>query len=41
MALAMKNNKKTPAATPRVVTTTTVVTMKQTGEKIAILTAYD
>lgn len=41
MALAMKNNKKTPAAKPRVVTTKTVMTMKQTGEKIAMLTAYD
>lgn len=37
----MKNNKKTPAAKPRVVTTKTVMTMKQTGEKIAMLTAYD
>jgi 3-methyl-2-oxobutanoate hydroxymethyltransferase len=40
MATAMKNNK--PASPrPRVVTTKTVMTMKQTGEKIAMLTAYD
>jgi 3-methyl-2-oxobutanoate hydroxymethyltransferase len=37
-----KNRKmRTPAARPRVVTTKTVVMMKQTGEKIAMLTAYD
>ena len=29
------------AAKPRVVTTKTVITMKETGEKIAMLTAYD
>jgi 3-methyl-2-oxobutanoate hydroxymethyltransferase len=32
---------KTNAARPRVVTTKTVTTMKQAGEKIAMLTAYD
>ena len=32
---------ETTAAKPRVVTTRTVLRMKQTGEKIAILTAYD
>ncbi len=36
----MKNNRAVPAK-PRVVTTKTVMTMKQTGEKIAMLTAYD
>jgi 3-methyl-2-oxobutanoate hydroxymethyltransferase len=36
----MKNNRALPAK-PRVVTTKTVLTMKQTGEKIAMLTAYD
>src|ERR1051326_6427064 len=36
----MKNNRAV-APKPRVVTTKTVLTMKQTGEKIAILTAYD
>jgi 3-methyl-2-oxobutanoate hydroxymethyltransferase len=36
----MKNNRAV-AAKPRVVTTKTVLTMKQTGEKIAMLTAYD
>ena len=30
-----------PTATPRVVTTKTVLTMKKTGEKIAMLTGYD
>ncbi|HLX12746.1 MAG TPA: 3-methyl-2-oxobutanoate hydroxymethyltransferase [Bacteroidota bacterium] len=34
------NNKKS-SAKPRVVTTKTVMTMKGTGEKIAMLTAYD
>src|ERR1041385_8007910 len=33
--------KSTPPQKPRVVTTKTVMTMKQTGEKIAMLTAYD
>jgi 3-methyl-2-oxobutanoate hydroxymethyltransferase len=36
----MKNNKQT-APKARVVTTKTVLTMKQSGEKIAMLTAYD
>jgi 3-methyl-2-oxobutanoate hydroxymethyltransferase len=36
----MKQNKPVPAK-PRVVTTKTVMTMKQTGEKIAMLTGYD
>jgi 3-methyl-2-oxobutanoate hydroxymethyltransferase len=36
----MKNNRAV-APKPRVVTTKTVLTMKQTGEKIAMLTAYD
>jgi len=36
----MKKNKNTTAK-PRVVTTKTVMMMKQTGEKIAMLTAYD
>src|SRR5512143_1397849 len=36
----MKNAKQSHAK-PRVVTTKTVLTMKQTGEKIAMLTAYD
>ena len=34
-------NKKTISAKPRVVTTKTVMMMKNTGEKIAMLTAYD
>jgi 3-methyl-2-oxobutanoate hydroxymethyltransferase len=34
-------NKKEPPQKPRVVTTKTVITMKKTGEKIAMLTAYD
>ena len=37
----MKNNKQSASSKPRVVTTKTVTTMKQTGEKIAMLTAYD
>ncbi len=36
----MKNSQTTPDK-PRVVTTKTVMRMKQTGEKIAMLTAYD
>lgn len=36
----MKNNQAAPRK-PRVVTTKTVMTMKQTGEKIVMLTAYD
>ncbi len=36
----MKQHKQA-AAKPRVVTTKTVLTMKQSGEKIAMLTAYD
>ncbi|HYQ87158.1 MAG TPA: 3-methyl-2-oxobutanoate hydroxymethyltransferase [Bacteroidota bacterium] len=36
----MKNNPETPKK-PRVVTTKTVTTMKQKGEKIVMLTAYD
>jgi 3-methyl-2-oxobutanoate hydroxymethyltransferase len=36
----MKKNRSVPQK-PRVVTTKTVMTMKQTGEKIAMLTAYD
>src|SRR5262245_55436496 len=35
-----KSSDKTPRK-PRVVTTKTVMTMKQTGEKITMLTAYD
>ena len=35
------NVKKSSTQKPRVVTTKTVMTMKQTGEKIAMLTAYD
>lgn len=34
-------DEETAAAKPRVVTTRTVLRMKQTGEKIAMLTAYD
>ncbi len=37
-------DRKVPTKTgtrPRVVTTKTVITMKSTGEKIAVLTAYD
>jgi len=34
-------NKKTTSVKPRVVTTKTVMMMKNTGEKIAMLTAYD
>jgi 3-methyl-2-oxobutanoate hydroxymethyltransferase len=34
-------DKETTAAKPRVVTTRTVLRMKQTGEKITMLTAYD
>jgi 3-methyl-2-oxobutanoate hydroxymethyltransferase len=37
----MKNNKQSATSKPRVVTTKTVTTMKQTGEKIAMLTGYD
>ena len=36
----MKNNRSVPVK-PRVVTTKTVLTMKQNGEKISMLTAYD
>lgn len=35
------NNKKNSAAKQRVVTTKTVITMKENGEKIAMLTGYD
>jgi 3-methyl-2-oxobutanoate hydroxymethyltransferase len=38
----MKNKNEAPAKSkPRVVTTKTVMTMKETGEKITMLTAYD
>src|SRR3989442_151224 len=40
MALTMQSKKEAPGK-PRVVTTKTVMTMKQTGEKITMLTAYD
>lgn len=35
------SNNKSPSTKPRVVTTKTVLTMKKTGEKIVVLTAYD
>src|SRR6266705_1335073 len=35
------SSKKTMSQKPRVVTTKTVLTMKQSGEKICMLTAYD
>jgi 3-methyl-2-oxobutanoate hydroxymethyltransferase len=34
-------HQKIKSVKPRVVTTKTVTTMKKTGEKIAMLTAYD